>query len=141
MVENCNFVAQKCSSNCVTFGEFDKPDSLPDLASVITPHNSEIEKVAALIAQTFYVKKRRSGELLEWAFFAPFDGPRLPSRVTSGTTEIQRHFQVWRGGPRTPTGATKANLDCAFVENTLFFIGPKIGRVLTPLAPLYNALD
>ena len=54
MVENCNFVAQKCSSNCVTFGEFDKPDSLPDLASVITPHNSEIEKVTALIAQTFF---------------------------------------------------------------------------------------
>ena len=67
MVENCNFVAQKCSSNCVTFGEFDKPDSLPDLASVITPHNSEIEKVVDCLVDIFVKKTRRTGELLEWA--------------------------------------------------------------------------
>ena len=47
-----------------------------------------------------------------------------------------------RGGPRTPSGPTDANLDCAFVENTLVFVVPKIGRALgpsftTPLHRLY----
>ena len=32
------------------------------------------------------------------------------------------------GGPRTPTRTTDANLDCAFVENALVFVAPKIGR-------------
>ena len=59
-----------------------------------------------------------------WADTAPFKGPRLTSCVASGTTEIQRHRQVWRarrGGPRTPSTTTDANLDCAFVENALFY--------------------
>ena len=55
---------------------------------------------------------------------APFSGPRL---VASGTTEKQGHRQVWRarcGGPRTPSTTTDANLDCAFVENALFYTDP-----------------
>ena len=58
-----------------------------------------------------------------WADTAPFSGPRLASCVASGTTEIQGHRQVCRarrGGPRTPSTTTDANLDCAFVENALF---------------------
>ena len=54
---------------------------------------------------------------------APFKGPRNTSCVASGTTEKQGHRQVWRarrGGPRTPSTTTDANLDCAFVENALF---------------------
>ena len=56
---------------------------------------------------------------------APFEGPRLASCIASGTTEIQGHRQVCRarrGGPRTLSRTTLANLDCAFVENTLVFI-------------------
>ena len=58
-----------------------------------------------------------------WADTTPFSGPRLASCVASGTTEIQGRNQVWRarrGGPRTPSTTTDANLDCAFVENALF---------------------
>ena len=29
-----------------------------------------------------------------------------------------------RGGPRIPSTTTDANLDCAFVENALYFIDP-----------------
>ena len=50
-------------------------------------------------------------------------GPRLASCVASRTTEIQGHRQgcrARRGGPRTPSTTTEANLDCAFVENALF---------------------
>ena len=56
------------------------------------------------------------------------DGPRLALCVASGTTEIQGHHQVWRarrGGPRTPSRTTDANLDCPFVENALIFVVPK----------------
>ena len=59
-----------------------------------------------------------------WADTAPFSGPRLASCVASGTTEIQGHRQVCRarrGGPRTPSTTTDANLDCAFVENALIY--------------------
>ena len=35
-----------------------------------------------------------------------------------------------RGGPRTLLTTTDANLDCAFVENPLVFIVPKIGGAL-----------
>ena len=31
-----------------------------------------------------------------------------------------------RGGPRTPSTTTDANLDCAFVENTLFYTYPRL---------------
>merc|ERR1719499_2138626 len=58
---------------------------------------------------------------------APFLGPRLASCVASGTTEVPGHRQVWRarrGGPRTPSTTTDANLDCAFVEIALFYIDP-----------------
>ena len=47
--------------------------------------------------------------------------------VTSGTTEIQGHHQVWRarrGGTRTPSTPTDTNLDFAFVENALFYTDP-----------------
>ena len=32
-----------------------------------------------------------------------------------------------RGGPRTPLGTTDPNLECAFVENAIVFVIPKIG--------------
>ena len=38
-----------------------------------------------------------------------------------------------RGGPRTPSRPTYANLDCAFVENALIFVVLKIGRARAPL--------
>ena len=46
------------------------------------------------------------------------------SCVASGTTEKQGHRQVWRarhGGPRTLSKTIDAKLDCAFVENALFY--------------------
>ena len=67
-----------------------------------------------------------------WADTAPFSGPRLASCVASGTTEIQGHRQVCRarrGGPRTPSTTTDANLDCAFVENALFYTDPWLWKV------------
>ena len=70
-----------------------------------------------------------------WADTAPFSGPRLASCVASGTTEIQGHSQVCRarrGGPRTPSTTTDANLDCAFVANALFYADPwfwKVNRI------------
>ena len=39
-----------------------------------------------------------------------------------------------RGGPRTPSGTTDANLDCAFAENALLFVALKIGRAWPPLS-------
>ena len=67
-----------------------------------------------------------------WADTAPFKGPRLASCVASGTTEIQGHLQVCRarrGGPRTPSKIADANLDCAFVENALFYTDPWLWKV------------
>ena len=67
-----------------------------------------------------------------WADMAPFSGPRLASCVASGTTEEQGHRQVCRArreGPRTPSTTTHANLDCAFVENELFYIDPWLWEV------------
>ena len=69
-----------------------------------------------------------------WADTAPFSGPRIAC-VASGTTEIQGHRQVCRarrGGPRTPSITTDTNLDCAFVENALFYRAPwfwKVNRI------------
>ena len=61
------------------------------------------------------------------ADMTPFKGSRFALCVASGTTEIQGHRQVCRArrrGPRTPSTTTDANLDCAFVENALFYINP-----------------
>ena len=61
---------------------------------------------------------------------APFKGPRLASCVASGDTQIQAHSQVCptrRWGPRTLSRTTDANLDYAFVENTLHSVVPNIG--------------
>ena len=33
-------------------------------------------------------------------------------------------WRARRGGPRTPSKTTDANLDCAFVENALYFTDP-----------------
>ena len=35
-----------------------------------------------------------------------------------------------RGGPKTLSRITDANLDCVLVKNTIVFIEPKNGRVL-----------
>ena len=54
-------------------------------------------------------------------------GPRLALCVASGAIENQGHHQVCRarrGGPRTPSTTTDANLDCAFVEYALFYTDP-----------------
>ena len=59
-----------------------------------------------------------------WADTAPFKGPRLTLCIASETTEIQGHRQVCRagrGGTTTLSTTTDANLDWAFVENTLFY--------------------
>ena len=40
---------------------------------------------------------------------------------------------VWwdrRGGPRTPSGTTDSNLDCAFVDNAIVFVVLKNGGPL-----------
>ena len=70
---------------------------------------------------------KKSHPIMTWPIApqctAPFKGPRLASCVASRTTEKQGHRQVcpaMRGGPRTPSTTTDANLDCAFVENALF---------------------
>ena len=44
------------------------------------------------------------------------------------------------GGPRTPSKTADANLDCAFVENALVFVAPKIGRAWARLAPLFGTI-
>ena len=70
-----------------------------------------------------------------WADMALFSGPRLALRIASGTTEKQGYRQVCRarrGGPRTPSTTTDANLDCTFVENALFDTDPwfwKVNRI------------
>ena len=70
-----------------------------------------------------------------WDDTAPFKGPRLASSLASRTTEIQGHSQVCRArreSPRTPSTTTDANLDCAFVENALFYTDPwfwKVNRI------------
>ena len=43
--------------------------------------------------------------------------------------------------PRTRSRTTDANLDCAFVENALVFVVPKIGRTRAPFGPLYDPPD
>ena len=66
--------------------------------------------------------------------FIPATGP-LTRRIASGTTERQGHRQVCRtrrGGPRTLSRTTDANLDCAFVETALVFVVPKIGKPRPP---------
>ena len=62
--------------------------------------------------------------------------------------ELQRnmgHRQVCgsrRSGPRKQSTTTDANLDCAFVENALVFIVPKVGRARGPLgAPLFTKFN
>ena len=59
-----------------------------------------------------------------------FELTRRPSRALDSPRamlpELQRYKdrQVWRsrrGGPRTSSTTTDANLDCAFVENALFY--------------------
>ena len=67
-----------------------------------------------------------------WVDTAPFSGPQLASCVASETTEIQG--QCWvcrarRGGPRTPSTTTDANLDCAFVKNTLSTTDPRFWKI------------
>ena len=52
------------------------------------------------------------------------DSPRV---LLPELPEIQGHRQVWRTrreGPRTPSRTTDKNLDCAFVENALFYTDP-----------------
>ena len=54
-------------------------------------------------------------------------GPPLAFCIASGTTEKQGHGKVCsasRGGPRTPSGTTDANLDGMFVKNALFYNHP-----------------
>merc|ERR1712115_705723 len=41
-----------------------------------------------------------------------------------------------RSGPRTPSTTTDANLDCAFVKNSLLFALPKIESARPPLIPI-----
>ena len=62
-----------------------------------------------------------------WADTASFKGHRLALCVPSITTEIRGHCQVCHArwsSPRTPSTTTVANLDCAFVENALFYTNP-----------------
>ena len=40
-----------------------------------------------------------------------------------------------RGGPKTPSRTTDANLDCAFVENALVFVVLNIGGAQAPPGP------
>ena len=43
------------------------------------------------------------------------------------------------GGPRTASTTNDTNVGCAFVENALVFIVPKIGWARAPLAPLNDS--
>ena len=64
----------------------------------------------------------RLGPLKDFLNTAPFSGPGalLP--------ELQRYkdtvCRARRGGPRTPSTTTDANLNCAFVENALVYTDP-----------------
>ena len=40
---------------------------------------------------------------------------------------------IRRGGHRTPSRTADADLECAFVENALVIVVPKIGRAQAPL--------
>ena len=60
-----------------------------------------------------------------------FELTRRPSRALDSPRalfpELQRYqYTVMsrRRGPRTPSKTADANLDCAFVENSLFYIDP-----------------
>ena len=58
---------------------------------------------------------------------APFKGTRFTSCVASGTLKKQGHRQVHRvrrGALGTPSKTVDANLNCAFVENALFYTDP-----------------
>ena len=84
---------------------------------------------------TIIVNLFSSEHIEKTAKHAPFKGLQ-PRRIDClGTTEIQGHRQVWRARrrcPRTPSRTTDANLDCAFVENALFYIDPwfwKVNRI------------
>ena len=60
-------------------------------------------------------------EGLFWGDMVLFRGPRLALCVASGTAEKQGHCQVCRarrGGPRTPSHTTDANLDCVLKTHT-----------------------
>ena len=60
----------------------------------------------------------------------------LPERIK----ENQGHRHVCRarrGGPRTPSRTTEANLDCAFVENALVSIFPNFGWARAPLSAAF----
>ena len=54
---------------------------------------------------------------------APFKSPKPGLLLATGTSEIQRHSQMQRGGrvcPRTHSKTTDANLDCVSVNNHPF---------------------
>ena len=56
--------------------------------------------------------------------WCPSRALKLATYAAFGTIEIQGHRQVWctrRWGPRTLSRASDVNLDCAFVENALFY--------------------
>ena len=58
---------------------------------------------------------------LKGLFSCALQGPS--TRLAPATIDKQGTHQVClarRGGPRTPSITTNANLDCAFVENVLF---------------------
>ena len=70
---------------------------------------------------------------LSWTLEVLFELTRHPSRALDSPRtllpeqENQGHSQVCcakRGGPRTTLKTTDANLDCAFVENALYFTDP-----------------
>ena len=66
---------------------------------------------------------------------------RLALCVASGTEENQAHCQVcraMRGGPRTPSRTSDANLDSAFVESALVFVVPKIGGARALIGPPFT---
>ena len=71
---------------------------------------------------------------------APFKGPPtnliccfLNYRVTRTLSGVRR---ARRGGPRTPSRTSNANLDSAFVENALVYVVAKNGGAL----PLDNVI-
>ena len=69
-----------------------------------------------------------------------FELTRRPSRALNSPCalllELQRSKDTDRcaGGPRTTSRTTDANLDCAFVENALVYVVPKIGWAWAPLS-------
>ena len=71
-------------------------------------------------------------------YYLPFlpATPSSPSQTLDSPRallpELQRYknnCQVWRarrGGPRTLSTTTDANLDCAFIENALLYTDPRL---------------